>query len=95
MLGNLPYFIALDREHEAVVIAFRGTYSVADVFTDAVALPQRADVWLSPSLRQVRAADLACFEQLCLSQFASPKQTKRQWRSSDDVQSSVCPACEC
>ncbi len=72
MLGNLPYFIALDREHEAVVIAFRGTYSVADVFTDAVALPQRADVWLSPSLRQVRAADLACFEQLCLSQFASP-----------------------
>ncbi|CAK0783155.1 hypothetical protein CVIRNUC_006354 [Coccomyxa viridis] len=52
VLGNLPYFIALDREHEAVVIAFRGTYSVADVFTDAVALPQRADVWLSPSLRQ-------------------------------------------
>ena len=48
MLGNLPYFIALDREHEAVVIAFRGTYSVADVFTDAVALPQRADVWAEP-----------------------------------------------
>ena len=45
---------------------------MADVFTDAVALPQRADVWLSPSLRQVRAADLARFEQLCLSQFASP-----------------------
>ena len=72
VLGNLPYFIALDREHEAVVIAFRGTYSVADVFTDAVALPQQADAWLSPSLRQVRVADMACFKQLCLLQSASP-----------------------
>ena len=72
VLGNLPYFIALDQEHEAVVIAFRGTYSMADVFTDAVTLPQRADAWLSPSLREVRVADMACFKQLCLLQSGSP-----------------------
>ena len=76
VLGNLPYFIALDRAHEAVVIAFRGTYSVADVFTDAVALPARADAWLGPSLRQARAADMACLKQLCLLQCASPNRQR-------------------
>ena len=77
MLGNLPYFIALDREHEAVVVAFRGTYSMADVFTDAVALPQPADAWLSPGLRQVCIADTACCQQVCLSQSASPDTQSR------------------
>ena len=60
MLGTLPYIIALDRSTRAAVVAVRGTWSIADFITDIVALPQRADAWLPPSLCQACPAQVQC-----------------------------------
>ncbi len=38
-LGRLPYLIALDAEQRAVVLAVRGTSSLSDALTDAIAQP--------------------------------------------------------
>ncbi|EIE27007.1 alpha/beta-hydrolase [Coccomyxa subellipsoidea C-169] len=51
-LGTLPYIIALDRVSRSVVVAVRGTWSLADFVTDIVAVPHEADWWLPPSLQQ-------------------------------------------
>ena len=54
LLGVLPYFVALDRPHQRIVISFQGTCSLADMFTDAVALPKSgAEQWFSVSSTQV------------------------------------------
>ena len=38
-LGRLPYLVALDAEEKAIVLAVRGTSSVSDALTDAIAQP--------------------------------------------------------
>ena len=38
-LGRLPYLVALDAEQRAVVLAVRGTSSLSDALTDAIAHP--------------------------------------------------------
>ena len=38
-LGRLPYLVALDAEQRAVVLAVRGTSSLSDALTDAIAQP--------------------------------------------------------
>ncbi|BDA42994.1 probable nuclear valosin-containing protein-like at C-terminar half [Coccomyxa sp. Obi] len=50
--GALPYIVALDRRSRSVVVAVRGTWSMADCVTDIIALPKSADQWLPPSLQQ-------------------------------------------
>ncbi|CAL8469007.1 g8548 [Coccomyxa elongata] len=50
--GALPYIVALDRVSRSVVVAVRGTWSLADCVTDIVAVPKPADSWLPPSLQQ-------------------------------------------
>eukprot|EP00884_Botryococcus_braunii_P020127 jgi/Botrbrau1/6799/Bobra.0153s0002.1 len=45
-LTHLPYLIALNRRRKTVVVALRGTMTLADVVTDAVAVPERIDGWL-------------------------------------------------
>jgi hypothetical protein len=52
-LGVLPYIIALDRSTQSIVVAIRGTYSLADFVTGTVASPAEAESWLPPSLQQV------------------------------------------
>ena len=56
-LGTLPYIIALDRVSRSVVVAVRGTWSLADFVTDIIAVPHEADWWLPPSLQQVPCSD--------------------------------------
>ncbi|CAL8469008.1 g8549 [Coccomyxa elongata] len=51
-LGSLPYIVALDRVSRSVVVAVRGTWSLADFVTDIIAVPKPADWWLPPSLQQ-------------------------------------------
>ncbi|BDA42995.1 probable Sn1-specific diacylglycerol lipase alpha [Coccomyxa sp. Obi] len=51
-LGSLPYIVALDRVSRSVVVAVRGTWSLADFVTDVIAVPKPADWWLPPSLQQ-------------------------------------------
>ncbi len=45
--------MALDRVSRSVVVAVRGTWSLADFVTDIIAVPRPADWWLPPSLQQV------------------------------------------
>lgn len=45
--------MALDRVSRSVVVAVRGTWSLADFVTDIIAVPKPADWWLPPSLQQV------------------------------------------
>lgn len=56
--GALPYIVALDRASRSVVVAVRGTWSLADCLTDIVAVPEPANQWLPPSLQQVRFSRL-------------------------------------
>ncbi|BDA43045.1 probable Sn1-specific diacylglycerol lipase alpha [Coccomyxa sp. Obi] len=49
-LAHLPYCIALDKKRKSVVVAIRGTMSMADVVTDAVVHPEGIDDWLPPAL---------------------------------------------
>ncbi len=41
------------RKRKAVVVAIRGTMSMADVVTDAVVHPEGIDDWLPPALSKV------------------------------------------
>ena len=43
----------LCRKRKAVVLALRGTMSMADIVTDAVAHPEQIDDWLPPTFAQV------------------------------------------
>ena len=53
-LAHLPYFIALDHDTRTVVVAVRGTYSMEDVITDAIAEPlELPRDWLPPELAKV------------------------------------------
>ncbi|KAK9811146.1 hypothetical protein WJX73_006499 [Symbiochloris irregularis] len=45
-LAHLPYMVALERDRKAVVLAIRGTSSLADVVTDAVVRPAPMQDWL-------------------------------------------------
>lgn len=44
------------RERKAVVVAIRGTMSIADVVTDAVVHPEDINDWLPPKFSRVRNA---------------------------------------
>ncbi|KAK9821582.1 hypothetical protein WJX81_008445 [Elliptochloris bilobata] len=46
VLAHLPYMVALHRKRRAVVVAIRGTSSLADLVTDAVVHPEAIDDWL-------------------------------------------------
>lgn len=52
VLAHLPYLVALDHKEQAVVIALRGTISVADLVTDAVVYPEVIDDWIPESIRK-------------------------------------------
>ena len=41
------------RRRKAVVLALRGTMSMADIVTDAVAHPEQIDDWLPPTFAKV------------------------------------------
>lgn len=43
----------LRRKRKAVVLALRGTMSMADIVTDAVAHPEQIDDWLPPTFAKV------------------------------------------
>ncbi|KAL3137504.1 hypothetical protein ABBQ38_004792 [Trebouxia sp. C0009 RCD-2024] len=45
-LSHLPYMIILDKEKKKVVVAIRGTQSIADLVTDAVVHPEPMDSWV-------------------------------------------------
>jgi sn1-specific diacylglycerol lipase len=47
-VGLLPYYIALLRPEKVVVLAIRGTGSLADLATDVAALPVNAAAWAPP-----------------------------------------------
>lgn len=51
VLSHLPYLIALDHSEKAVVIAIRGTISVADLVTDVVVYPEVIDDWIPESIK--------------------------------------------
>jgi len=51
VLTHLPYMIALDHRKKAVVLAVRGTFSIADLVTDAVVYPEPIDEWLSDDVK--------------------------------------------
>jgi hypothetical protein len=59
-LGALPYYIAIDRGSDSIVVAIRGTYSLADFATNMVASPVEANGWLPPSLQEVSKIRQAC-----------------------------------
>lgn len=49
------------RHRKAVVLALRGTMSMADVVTDAVVHPEPIDDWLPPRFSRVRDwTEVAC-----------------------------------
>ncbi len=48
------------RKRKAVVLALRGTMSMADIVTDAVAHPEQIDDWLPPRFAKVSCATAAC-----------------------------------
>lgn len=45
-LSHLPYMIILDKEKKSVVVAIRGTQSIADLVTDAVVHPEPMESWV-------------------------------------------------
>ena len=59
-LGRLPYLVALDAEQRAVVLAVRGTSSLSDALTDAIAQPCGLLAgWLGRAA-QARSSRVAC-----------------------------------
>ena len=50
--GLLPYYVALLRPSKVVILAVRGTGSLADLATDVAALPVDASEWAPPEARQ-------------------------------------------
>ena len=51
--GDLPYLLALDRPTKSVVLAIRGTVSVADLATDMLADPEPMEEWLPDTMTPV------------------------------------------
>ncbi|KAK9829311.1 hypothetical protein WJX72_005111 [[Myrmecia] bisecta] len=51
-LAHLPYMIVLDRPTRTVVVAIRGTVSIADLVTDAVVHPECINSWLPKGFRK-------------------------------------------
>jgi hypothetical protein len=51
----------MSRERKAVVVAIRGTMSIADVVTDAVVHPEDINDWLPPKFSRVRCMSSAQF----------------------------------
>ena len=51
--GDLPYLLALDRPTKSVVLAIRGTVSVADLATDMLADPEPMEEWLPDTMAPV------------------------------------------
>eukprot|EP00891_Asterochloris_glomerata_P004182 jgi/Astpho2/4182/Aster-x1205 len=45
-LTHIPYMICLDRKLKKIILALRGTMTVADLVTDAVCHPEPLDSWL-------------------------------------------------
>ena len=57
--GDLPYVLALDRPTKSVVVAIRGTVSIADLATDMLADPEPMEEWLPKKMQtQVRGYGL-------------------------------------
>ncbi|KAL0022813.1 hypothetical protein WJX79_000883 [Trebouxia sp. C0005] len=59
-LGDLPYMLALDRPTKSVVLAIRGTVSVADLATDMLADPEPMEEWLPDTMTE---EEESCIEQ--------------------------------
>lgn len=51
VLSHLPYLIALDHSERAVVVAIRGTISVADLVTDVIVYPEVIDDWIPDTIK--------------------------------------------
>lgn len=51
LAGDLPYVLALDRPTKSVVVAIRGTVSIADLATDMLADPEPMEEWLPKSMK--------------------------------------------
>lgn len=51
LAGDLPYVLALDRPTKSVVVAIRGTVSVADLATDMLADPEPMEEWLPRNMK--------------------------------------------
>ena len=49
----LSHHLLACRKRKAVVLALRGTMSMADIVTDAVAHPEQIDNWLPPHFAKV------------------------------------------
>lgn len=49
----LSHHLLACRKRKAVVLALRGTMSMADIVTDAVAHPEQIDDWLPPHFAKV------------------------------------------
>ena len=56
--GDLPYMLALDRPTKSIVVAIRGTVSVADLATDMLADPEPMEEWLPDTMTQVSLHDV-------------------------------------
>ena len=52
-VGDLPYMLALDRPTKSIVVAIRGTVSVADLATDMLADPEPMEAWLPDTMTEV------------------------------------------
>lgn len=75
LLGDLPYFVAVDRAHQRIVIAFQGTCSMADMFTDAMALPKSgADQWFCVSNGSAITDALHLKNRISCSASSAPRQ---------------------
>ena len=48
--------LALDRPTKSIVVAIRGTVSVADLATDMLADPEPMEEWLPDTMTEVRLA---------------------------------------
>ena len=53
MTGDVPYIICLDRPTKSIVLAIRGTQSLADAATDLLAYPKKLDRWLPQNWKEV------------------------------------------
>ncbi len=73
------YHLLSCRKRKAVVLALRGTMSMADIVTDAVAHPEQIDDWLPPHFAKARWASTSSFRSPapndadCLYVYADPR----------------------
>ena len=74
----LSHHLLACRKRKAVVLALRGTMSMADIVTDAVAHPEEIDDWLPPHFAKVCWSSAAALPvewglPLCVVTFSTDK----------------------